>query len=89
MKLCSTLSLRKIGSKFMIVRVEEGTLNMTEVFSLNETAAALWQYAKDRDFSVEELVDWVCETYDVQDDVARRDVLRQLKEWKEYGLLIS
>ena len=43
MKLQPNLQLRKIGNKYMIVSTASGNVNMTDVFTLNETAARLWQ----------------------------------------------
>ena len=43
MKLNPSLQLRRIGSKWMIVKAVDGEVNMTDVISLNETAARLWE----------------------------------------------
>ncbi len=43
MRLDSTLNLRRIGGKYMIVKAVGGKANMTDVITLNETAALLWE----------------------------------------------
>ena len=39
----ATLKLRKIGGKYMIVETSDSCVNLTNVYSLNETAALLWE----------------------------------------------
>ena len=41
MKLNPSLQMRRIGSKHVIVRAVDGDVNLTDVISLNETAAGL------------------------------------------------
>ena len=89
MKLNSNLELRKLGARYMIVDACTGEVNMTNVFTLNETAAWLWQKIGAESFIPENLCDWLCDEYNVETDAARRDVAALLKDWKEYGLLIE
>ena len=53
MRLDSTLNLRRIGGKYMIVKAVGGKANMTDVITLNETAALLWERFSDMDFTEE------------------------------------
>lgn len=81
------LQLRKIGNKYMLVETCNGQMNMADVFSLNETAARLWQRINEGRFTPEELADWICGEYDTDKETALADVLRQLSEWKKFGLI--
>lgn len=87
MRICANLQLRKIGSKYMIVNAGGKNVNLTEVFTLNDTAAHLWQCMEGKDVSAEELAECLCETYDVEKEQALNDVTKQLAEWKEFGLI--
>lgn len=87
MKLNTSLRLRRIGRKYMIVRVVDGTANLTDVITLNETAAALWRRFEGTEFSEDEMVEWLCGEYDVEASVARADVRGLLEKWKELGML--
>ena len=87
MKLNQSLRLRRIGSKWMIVRVVDGEVNMTDVISLNETAARLWEQFQGREFTEDEMVEWLCGEYEVGLPVAKADVRNLLDRWKEYGML--
>ena len=70
------LQLRKIGSQYMIVKVCDGNVNMSDVFTLNETAARLWEKMAGEDCTPEELAGWLCEEYEV--DFGRETYSRSL-----------
>lgn len=81
------LLLRKVGNRCFLVEIAADCLNMTDVFSLNPTAAALWQRMSEGDYTAEELADWMAEQWPVGRDAAARDLQEQLRVWREYGLL--
>lgn len=83
------LKLRKLGSKYMVVDTCSKNVNLSNVFTLNETAAQLWRQLESRDSTPEELADRLCEEYDVDKTTALSDVERQLSEWREYGLIVG
>ena len=87
MKLNESLRLRRIGSRWMIVRIAGVEANMTDVISLNETAARLWEQFSGKEFTESEMVEWLCGEYDVEASVAAADVHNLLTRWKEYGML--
>lgn len=87
MKLNTSLQMRRIGSKSVIVRAVDGEVNLTDVISLNETAARLWESFLGKEFTEEEMVDWICGEYDVEASVAKDDIHNLLARWKEYGML--
>lgn len=89
MRLNSNLELRKLGTRYMIVDSCTGEVNMTNVFTLNETAAWLWQKVGMESFIPEDLCSWLCEEYHVDLATARKDVASLLESWKEYGLIIE
>ncbi len=65
----------------------DSTVNLTNVFTLNGTAARLWQYSEGGERTAEELAVLLCEEYNVDWETALRDVRRQLAEWAEFGLI--
>ena len=81
------LLLRKVGSRYMIVETCADHVNMTNVFSLNHSAAALWQRIHEGAFSLPELAEWLAERYGVSTEVTLNDTALQLKQWKEFGLI--
>lgn len=87
MKLKENLQLRKVGRQYMIVDTCSGNVNLSKVFTLNETAAGLWQRMEGGECSIEELTGWMCGEYEVDKETARKDIERQLEEWKHEGLV--
>ena len=87
MKLQPNLQLRKIGNKYMIVSTASGNVNMTDVFTLNETAARLWQLMEGKDITPKALAVLLCNEYEVGEEDALKDVEKQLCEWKQSGLV--
>lgn len=87
MRLNPSLQMRRLGSKWVIVRAVDGDVNLTDVISLNETAARLWERFSGAEFTEEEMAEWLCGEYEVDPGVAKDDVHNLLKRWEEYGML--
>lgn len=83
----SGLKLRKIGRQHVIVKACDGNVNMSNVYSLNRTAAELWKQLEQGNSTVEGLAEWLCGRYEVEKAVALHDVERQLAEWESFGLI--
>lgn len=82
------LQLRKIGQQYMIVEANQENVNMSDVYSLNQTAARMWKQIAQGGCTAEDLAEGLCEDFDTNKDTALKDVIRQLAEWKEYGLIL-
>ncbi|MDD6254186.1 MAG: PqqD family protein [Candidatus Cryptobacteroides sp.] len=87
MRLDNSLRLRKMGRRYMIVRDDGDNVNMTDVFTLNDTAAALWQEFSGKEFSAEDMCSYLVDNYEVDAEVALRDVNALIEEWRRFGLL--
>lgn len=83
MQLKPNLKLRKLGPMYMVVDANTKEVDTTRVYTLNDTAAWLWERAAEGDFTIDSLTALLCEEYDVAPDVARHDVEELLNEWKE------
>lgn len=87
MKLRSDLTLRQLGDESIIVDPSQDMIDMTKVFTLNETAGFLWNQLQGKDFSIENIVTLLLETYDVTDQVAQQDAQQIVEIFQEQGLL--
>lgn len=87
MQLKKNLRLRKVGSKYMIVDNSTEQVNMVDVYTMNETAAMLWQRFVEREFTPEEMVEVLCQEYEVTREQALADVESLLGEWNSFGLM--
>ena len=87
MRLKANLKLRKVGSKYMVVDNHTGQINMVNVYTLNETAATLWQEMSQREFSLADMANTLCERYDISIEQATNDATTLLNEWERFELL--
>lgn len=62
-------------------------VDYANVYTLNASAAFIWQAMEGREFDVEDIVDVLCEEFDVEHEMARQDVVVQIGEWREFGLI--
>lgn len=82
------LKLRRIGDNYMIVDLSPKSVNLANVFSLNETAADIWQAFEGREFTEAQIVDYLCEEYDVTREQAEADAEELVKTLREGGLIL-
>ena len=89
MKLKEGFVLREVCGEKVIVGEGLGAINFGKLISLNDTAAWIWEKAGELgDFSVDALVEALCDTYEVTPETARTDVQALLKQWLELGIII-
>lgn len=80
MKLKDDLVLRKVADQYVIVPVGKRVQEVTSIVYISSSAAYLWDFMKDNEFEVDDLVKMVMEHYDgVNEEVARKDVESYIK----------
>ena len=89
MKLNPDITLRAIGSRYMIVNNASEEVDFTDIYCLNDTAAWLWKKIGAKEFSEEILTDWLCEAYIVERKIAQSDVEQLVKGWRQHGLILN
>lgn len=89
MKLNKDLILREVGGEYMIVNPFSDTVDMTQVYSLNETAAWLWQQMEGKEFTVPEMVAVLREEYEVDEETATTDLTELCQQWIAAGLALE
>lgn len=79
--------LREVCGEHVIMGEGLGAINFGKLLVLNETAAWLWKQAKEMNvFSLDSLTNKLCDTYDVTQEEAHKDVTEILLEWQNAGL---
>ena len=86
MKLNKDLVLREVGAEYMIVNPFSDTVAMTQVYSLNETAAWLWQQMEGKEFTIVDMVAVLQEEYEVDEETATADLTELTQQWIAPGL---
>lgn len=87
MKIKSNLVLRHIGNDYIIIEPDKGIIDMANVYTLNETAAWLWQQLESLDFSVDVIAELLLQRYDIDSGKAIYDAEQLVKSLRENGLL--
>lgn len=87
MKLRSDLVLRTIGSDHLIVDPSQDMVDLSTVYTLNSSAAWLWEQLKGKEFTIDTIVDLLCENYDVDIEQAKSDAAILLEDFQKQGLL--
>ena len=89
MRVKEHLVLRRIGSEYIIIVPDKDSVDLTEVYTLNETSAWIWEQLKGNDLTIEKLVELVRESYDVDQETATKDVLAIVDVFRSGGLIIE
>jgi hypothetical protein len=78
--------LRRVGHEALLVPVRNRVGDLDSIFTLNETAIAVWE-AIDGQTSMDVVVDRLCNEYDVDRHRAAGDAEEIVKSLLEAGLL--
>ena len=74
MRIKENLVLRRIGSEYVIIVPDKDIVDLTNVYSLNETSAWIWEQLKSKDFTIAQVVELVMKHYDVDQERAMSDL---------------
>ena len=80
-------NLRTICGEKIIVAEGKENIDFSNIISLNESAAYLWEKAADNDFTAEDMTKWLTEEYEVDDETARRDANTLAIQWINAGIV--
>ena len=86
MKIKEGYILREVAGNYLVVAVGEASLDFNGVITLNETGVFLWNKLS-QGATEEELVCAMTEEYEIDDAVAKSDVLAFLGKLKEAELI--
>jgi len=78
--------LRRVGDEAVLVPVRNRVGDLDSIFTLNETAIAIWE-ALDGRTTLQTVIDRICEAYDVDAATAAGDAREIIDRLAEAGLL--
>ena len=88
MKLKDQLILREVAGQYVIVPTGKRVTEVTSIVYISASAAYLWDYMKDREFTKEELVAKIMEHYTgVTEETAAEDIDKFLKILADNNIL--
>ena len=86
MKIKKNFILREVAGTYIVVAVGEAVKNFKSIINLNGTGAFLWKKLE-KGATAEELVKGIIEEYEVEEEIAKKDVLEFVQRLKEKGLV--
>ncbi len=86
MKAKTGFNLRNVCGEQVIVAEGRENIDFSNIISMNETSAYLWNAIQDKDFTVDDLVKLLTQEYDVDEQTARKDAQALAKQWLEAGI---
>ena len=89
MRLNSKFKLWKIRDEYVIVNNSSSDINLTEVFTLNEPSAFLWNKISGKSFDKKDLVDYLCAEYDVKREIAEKDIDNFILQMKKLNFIVD
>lgn len=87
MKQKKGFNLRNVCGEQIIVAEGKENIDFSNIISMNESSAYLWQKLAERDFSVDDMASLLVEEYDVDYDRAKADSEELAELWKEAGII--
>ncbi len=87
MKIKDGFELRNICGENIIISQGKENINFTKIITLNESAACIWNKIANKDFTLDDMVNALCEEYDIDTDTATADCTSLLEEWTKVGFI--
>ena len=80
--------LRNICGENIIVAEGKENIDFTNIISMNETSAFLWEQIEQKDnFDAETLTELLLDNYDVDKEIALNDASELIKQWLEAEII--
>ena len=87
MKAKPGFNLRVVCGENIIVAEGEENIDFSNIISMNESSAYLWQIIQGKEFTHEELVDLLTQEYEVDEATALKDVKALTELWLQAGII--
>ncbi|MBQ6162566.1 MAG: PqqD family protein [Prevotella sp.] len=87
MKVKNGFNLRTICGEYIIVAEGKENIDFSNIISMNESSAYLWEKIHDKDFTNDDLAHLLTEQYEVDFDTALADAKTLTTQWLNAGLI--
>ena len=93
MKAKKGFNLRNVCGQNLIVAEGKENMDFSNIISMNESSALLWERILGKDFTVEDLAQILQDEYQIDDNTpltreqAMQDAATVVNQWKEAGML--
>lgn len=87
MKTKKGFRLRNICGENIIAAEGIENIDFSRIISMNESSAFLWKKVEGKEFTEDELVSFLTEEYEVDEETARNDVKQLVAKWQKAGII--
>lgn len=87
MKAKHGFNLRTVCGENILVAEGEENIDFSNIISMNESSAYLWNSIQGKDFEVKDLVDLLIEMYEVDEETATHDARLLVDQWKQAEII--
>ena len=87
MKTKTGFHLRKVCEEYMLIAEGRENIDFSNIISMNESAAFLWQQIEGKEFDAQTLATLLTSEYDVDNDTALKDAETLIQSWLEAGII--
>ncbi|KGE14163.1 PqqD family protein [Sphingobacterium deserti] len=87
MNLREDLILRHVGEDYIIVEPGQDQIDMSRVYTLNETAAWLWEQLQGKEFQLSDVTNLLLDRYEVDETTAADDAEKLIELFRAQNLL--
>ena len=82
MKVKKGFNLREVCGEHIIVAEGDENIDFSNIISMNESSAYLWEEVQNREsFTVDSLVELLCNQYEIDEETARKDATTLASQW--------
>lgn len=87
MKAKKGFNLREVCGEKIIVAEGKENIDFSNIISMNESSAYLWEKIGDKEFTAEDLAKLLTEQYEVDENTALADAQTLAKQWIKAGIV--
>ena len=88
MQINKDFTIQQVGTSYIAVPVGKTSMTFHGMIRLNETGAFIWKKMAERDCTEEELVEALLAEYDVEREIAARDVHTLVEQLAKSNVLV-
>ena len=87
MKAKKGFKLRDVCGEKIIVAEGKENIDFSNIISMNESSAYLWEKLYGKDFTVEDMTKLLTDEYDVDEATAHSDCTALAAQWEQAGII--
>ena len=80
-------NLRDVCGEHIVVAEGIENIDFSNIISMNETSAYLWEHIQGREFEVSDMVKLLTDAYEVDAHTAEADCATLVRQWVDAGIV--